>query len=190
MQVPNIEPQNVRISNITDNSFTVSYTTFDETIGVLNYGDNPSMGQSGLDDRDQQSDNLTNHTLHNITVRNLNPNTKYYFVIISGKNTYMNNSTPFELTTGTTIDTKPPEQNPLAGKVILPTGTSPKEGIIYLTTGGSQVISALLKSDGSFILPLNSLRNSSLRFIFLLDNNSIYKFVSPRRPINIKCSFI
>lgn len=174
----NIEPQNVRISNITDSSFTVSYTTADKTIGVLNYGDKPTLGQSGLDDRDQQSNNLTNYNLHNITVRSLSPNTKYYFAIISGKNNYMNNSSPFELITGQTIKDNPLEQNPLTGKVILPTGNSPAEGIIYLTTNGSQVISATLKSDGSFILPLNSLRDFALDSYFNINNNTVINLLA------------
>jgi hypothetical protein len=35
---PSTSPQNVRITNITDNSFTVSYNTDGDVIGSLNYG--------------------------------------------------------------------------------------------------------------------------------------------------------
>lgn len=175
---PSQQPKDVRVSNITDNSFTISYTTTDKITGAVNYGSSPSFGQSSLDDRDQQSGSVTNYGIHNITIRNLTPSTKYYFTIISGKDTYMNNSSPFEVTTGTAIQDQPIAQDPMTGKVILPNGNSPNEAIVYLTTNNSQVISTLIKSDGSFILPLNSLRNSDLSSYFLLNNDSVIKLLA------------
>lgn len=174
---PSQEPRDVRISNITDSSFTVSYWTVDDATGVLSYGDSGSLGQSGLDDRDQESGNVVNHKIHNITVRNLNPITKYYFSIISGKDTYSNNSIPFETITGNQIDTNPLQQDPMTGKIILPTGSAPKESIIYLTTQNAQVISTLVKKDGTYILPLNSLRTVDLSSYFKLEQNQIIKLL-------------
>jgi len=72
------QPQNVRITNITDNSFSVSYETETQVIGSLNYGKDNKLGQQALDDRDQQAGSLVSHLMHNITVRNLTPQTKYY----------------------------------------------------------------------------------------------------------------
>lgn len=174
---PSQEPKDVRISNITDNSFTVSYWTIDDTTGVLNYGNSQSFGQSGLDDRDQESGNVINHKIHNITVRNLNPTTKYYFAIISGKDTYTNNSIPFEVTTGSPINTNPLQQDPMTGKIILPTGNTPKEAILLLTTENAQIISTLVKKDGTYILPLNSLRNNDLSSYFKLGEDQIIKLL-------------
>ena len=57
---PTTNPQNVRISNITDNSFTVSYNTDAQVIGSINYGKNLNLGQTALDDRDQQTGSLAN----------------------------------------------------------------------------------------------------------------------------------
>ena len=159
---PTEQPQSVRITNVTDTSFTVSYFTNSKVIGSVNYGKTAALGQSGLDDRDQQSGSLASYNYHNITVRGLTSKTKYFFTIISGQNTYLNNSEPFEVTTGQTIASSPTSQGPITGKIILPSGNAPNEAILYLTTGNSQVISTMTKSDGSYIIPLNSLRTSDI----------------------------
>ena len=174
---PAHDPKDVRITNITDNSFTISYFTQDNTSGVINYGDSPSLGKSVLDDKDQQSANVSSHSLHNFTVNNLIPSTKYYFSIISGQDTYTNSSGPFEIITGQKINDLPFDQSSITGTVLLPTSDPPKEAIIYLTTSNAQVISALLKSDGTFTLSLNSLRNSSLSSYFKIETDAILKLL-------------
>lgn len=157
---PSNNPQNVRITNITDSSFTVSYNTDAQVIGSLNYGNSVALGQTGLDDRDQQTGNLTNHQVHSITVRNLSPSTKYYFSITSGQDKFLNNGANFEVVTGSPISSPPSDEKPILGKVVLPDGNPPGEAIVYITTDNAQVISSLIKSDGSYLIPLNSVRTS------------------------------
>ena len=161
------QPKDVRITNIADTSFTVSYATDSQVPGSLNYGKDKSLGQSALDDRDQQSGNLANYNMHNMTVRLLSPQTQYFFTITSGQDSFSNNGQPFTVTTGPAL-TNPPDQTPMTGKIILPDGTAPSEALVYITMDGAQVISTLTKSDGSYILPLNSLRTT--------DNSAYYTF--------------
>lgn len=175
---PGHEPKDVRISNVTDTSFTVSYLTEDSVTGVLNFGDSTALGQSALDDRDQNSGKISTHKLHNITVRNLDPEKTYYFSIISSQDTYLNNSNPFEVTTANVIEDTPLEQNPMSGKLILPGGKPPSEAIVYLTTQDSQIISTLTRNDGTFLLPLNSLRTSDLSSYFTLKEGKILKLLA------------
>lgn len=159
---PTTNPQNVRITNITDNSFTVSYTTDAQVIGSLNYGKDQNLGQEALDDRDQQTGSLVNHEIHSITVRNLSSVTKYFFSITSGQDKFLNNGSPFETVTGANVANPPSEQKPIVGKVIMPDGIAPSEGIIYITSDSSQVTSSLLRSDGTYLIPLNSVRVQDL----------------------------
>ncbi len=175
---PSHDPQEVRISNVTENSFTVSYYTEDKVTGALSFGDSSSLSQSALDDRDQNSGSINSYKIHNITIRNLKPETKYYFSIISSNDTYLNNTNPFEATTGIAIDSPPQQQNPMSGKLMLPTGVSPGEAIVYLTTENSQVISTLSKKDGTFLLPLNSLRTSDFASYFKLEKGQILKLLA------------
>jgi len=171
------QPQNVRITNITDNSFSVSYETETQVIGSLNYGKDNKLGQQALDDRDQQAGSLVSHLMHNITVRNLTPQTKYYFSITSGQNNYTNGEQLFGVATGSKLSDSPPKQNPISGKITLIDGTAPKEAIVYITADNSQVISTLAKADGTYILPLNSLRISDLSSYYTFPDNANVKML-------------
>ena len=171
------QPQNVRITNVTDNSFSVSYETDIQVIGSINYGKDSKLGQQALDDRDQQTGSLNSHKIHNITARNLDPQTKYFFSITSGQNNYTNGEQLFEITTGTSLSGSPPQQNPMGGKITVIDGTAPKEAIIYITADNSQVISTLAKDDGTYILPLNSLRTSDLASYYTFPSNATIKML-------------
>ena len=159
---PSTNPQNIRITNITDSSFTVSYSTDAQVIGSLNYGTGPGLGQTALDDRDQQTGSLAIHKVHSMTVRSLSPTTKYYFSITSGQDKFLNNNVPFEVVTGGTVASPPSDEKPIIGRVVLPDGNSPNEAIIYITSDNAQVISSLIKSDGTYLIPLNSVRGTDL----------------------------
>lgn len=172
------EPKDVRISNITDSSFTISYFTDDKTTGVINYGPTTTFGRSGLDDRDQQFGKIEPHKIHNFTIRNLQPISKYFFVIISGKGNYSNNSQPFEVTTGSVLASDPPSQDPMSGKIITPNGNAVEETIIYVVAEGSQVVSTITKPDGTFVLPLNSLRAGDLSSYFNLELDTSLKLLA------------
>jgi hypothetical protein len=175
---PSEEPKDVRISNITDTSFTVSYFTDGAITGVINYGTTTSLGQSALDDRDQEFGKIEPHKIHNFTIRNLSPVTKYYFTIVSGKGNYTNNSLPFEVTTGPALTGDPPPQEPLSGKINTAEGVPPTESLIYIVANGSQVVSTLAKPDGTYVLPLNSLRTTDLSSYFNLELDTSLKLLA------------
>ncbi len=168
-------PQEVRITNITDSTTTISFSTNGEAIGSINIGENKDSLQKVLDDKDQTSGDITPRKIHSITARNLKPQTKYYFSITSGEETYLNNDSFYEVTTGSLINSKPNEQEPITGKILLSNGEPPKEAIIYATIEEAQVISTIVKEDGSYILPLNSLRNKDLSSYFMFAENTNIK---------------
>lgn len=174
-------PENVRITNVSDSSFTVSYTTVANIPGSLSFGRDKKLGKTYLDDRDQQTGKINNYKIHHLTVRDLEPNTKYYFVVISGQITFFNQNdqeSPFEVVTGPTIIDQPKAQQPMVGKIILPDSNKPNEAIIYVTAKNAQTISTLVKLDGSYILPLNSIRSSDLKNYYnFLDNNILQLLV-------------
>lgn len=154
-------PRNVRITNVTDTSFSVSYLTADEAVGTLSYGADSSFGKIAFDDRDQETGTPTPQTLHHVTVRGLSPKSTYLFAINSGGGTYLNNDSPYQITTGPAIDKPPSKQPPLVGKISFPDGTG-SEAIVFFKTDTAQTLSLLTKPDGSFTLPLNTLRTSDL----------------------------
>ncbi len=156
------EPKNIQISNITDSSFTISYTTDVPTNGSISYSPDPSLSQIALDDRDQQASGAANHQVHFITVKNLAPETKYYYAINSGSQKTENNGAPFEISTtqwsqGQTGSSAPT----LSGSVALSDGSVPTEGIVYVKTDGSQQLATTILPDGSYQLSLDGLQSST-----------------------------
>ncbi len=165
---PGYKPENIRISNITDTSFTISYITVDPVLGSVAFGTNNTLGNVALDDRDQQSGIPAQHQLHYITVSNLKPNTRYFYTLTSATANFQNENKPFEVTIAPEITTSPSTQTPLVGKILKTDGTSPKEAVVYLKTDKATVASTLVKADGTYILPLNFLRNEQLSSLVTL----------------------
>lgn len=171
---PEQNPKNIKTTNISDASFTLIYTTDEEVIGTLNYGKDPSLLDSVvLDDRDQLSQSVSKYKAHSITVKNLDPDTPYYFSITSGNKKYLNNTDPYKIETGGRIDNDPSSQIPMSGKVVMPDGTSVTEGLVVVSMSGAQELSTYLKSDGTYTLPLNNLRNEALDDYFTIDATTI-----------------
>lgn len=173
---PSNSPKNIRITNVSDTSFTVSFLTDAAVLGSINFDKDRNLGQTALDEREQKS-SLTPHTVHSISVKNLTPNTSYYFSITSGQDTFLQNGAAFSITTGPNIASLSSLQKKVSGKVQLPDGDPPKEAIVYLTAGNSQAISTLTKEDGSYEIPLNLLRVSDLSSYVTLKENSIIKML-------------
>lgn len=174
---PSQTPESIKITNVSDTSFTVTYTTEDNVFGSINYGVNPSLGQTALDDRDTLSKSVVPHKLHSISANNLEPQTTYYFSITSAENKYLNNDEAFSVKTGPAIESSPSAQKPVVGKVILPSGSAPQDAVVYLSSEGSQAISTVVRSDGTYLLPLNSLRKASLDDYFELSEDTKLKMV-------------
>lgn len=165
-----LNPQDVRITNISSNSFTVTYFTQQKVIGSIDFGTSNSLGQIALDDRNQ-SGNVSAYTIHSITAKRLSPSTTYLFSITSGKQTFLNNGSLYSITTGPVLPN--PTSQSITGSVVLPNGQNPSEGIVYLTADNAQVLSVLLKADGSYNIPVSSLRDSSLASYVNFSPNSI-----------------
>jgi len=170
-------PQNVKISNISDSSFTVSYTTQDESLGSVNFGKDKNLGLAAFDQRDQKEDLTLPHKIHSIIVKNLIPETRYFFSITSGKKLFLDNDVPFEVSTGPTIEDQPLLQTSITGQIVLPSGEKPKEAIVYATGDKSQIISTLMKEDGSYTIELNTMRLSDLSSYPIYDEASIIKIL-------------
>lgn len=171
------EPRNVKITNISDESFTITYQTDMSTTGSVNFGKDKKLGNTELEDLDKEKGNLSPKNIHSITIKKLLPTTKYYLAITSGQNTFLNNGNPFEVSTGPNIVSASALQNTIKGKVILPDGNPPTEAIAYLNTKDSQTISTIVAKDGSFNFSLKSLRSSDLSSYINLEEDAILKLL-------------
>ena len=77
-------PKNLKMTNIKDTSFTVSFITDDSTSAFVKYGKSATdLTTQASDDRDQLSGTVGQYTTHYITLRDLDADTAYYFTAVS-----------------------------------------------------------------------------------------------------------
>lgn len=168
---PQEAPQNVRITNISDSSFTVSFKTSEPTVSSLSYGTASSLGNVGIDDRNQNQTDLNPFSLHHITVKNLQPNTKYLFTITSGNTNYLNNEKPFEITTGPPLSES--QNNPtLAGSVTQENGEELNTGLLFVKTDTSQTVSTVIQ-NGKYSFPLVFREQNLLTYSTITDETTL-----------------
>ncbi len=177
---PTENPENIRVTNVANDSFTITYTTAANVIGSVDVSkdQNISGGQVFLDDRDEASGVPTPHMVHSITVRNLQPSTQYYFGITSGQTTFLNQDSPFTQKTGPAISDQPSSEDPLSGLLLSSTGDKPTEAIVYITADGGQTVSALVKSSGIYIITLNTLRTSDMSSYLKLSGDTKFQLLA------------
>lgn len=155
-------PQNIRISNITPTSFTVSYTTPGSVLGAISYRTTDKMENTSNDDSDENN-TVTPRNIHMITVKNLSPQTQYFFHIVSGDTTFMDNGKPFTITTAPNITDSPKESGRIQGTIIYPNQEStPKEAIVYIATKDSQTLSAKVDNNSKYNISLLGIRDKTL----------------------------
>ncbi len=159
---PSEAPKNIRVTNINDTSFTITYTTDTPTLGSISFGKNISLGTVLLDDRDQTTNTPHAYTVHTVTVKNLSPNTQYFYSVISGDTTYMNNATPYTITTGQTITETPSLEQVISGTVTLPAGNNGSGALVYLQIPNGQIVSTVTDMQGNYHLSLATIRTPDL----------------------------
>ncbi|MBI4032960.1 MAG: fibronectin type III domain-containing protein [Candidatus Blackburnbacteria bacterium] len=154
---PQEAPQDVRITNISPGSFTVSWLTDKPTVGFVSWGKSSSLGNVA----NQKGAAQQPITVHHVTVENLTPNTTYFFKVGSGKNVFDNNGELYKTQTARDIGA------PIASDVIFGTvktsAETPASGaVVYIAFPGASGVSALTDSQGSWSVSLSTTRNISL----------------------------
>ena len=172
------EPQNVKITNISNQSFTVTYQTNEPVTGSISYGHDKKLGESELDDADKEKSSFSSKKIHSISIKNLMPATRYYLAIISGSSTFLDNGASFETATGPNISSPSAQQNIIKGKIVLPDGSAPSEALVYLNAENSQLLSNITAKDGTFSFSLKDLRTDDLLSYFNINENTIFKIVA------------
>lgn len=148
---PEYAPQKVKITNLTDTGFTVSWVTQEPTIGFIKYGETTSnLNITATDDRDQLTGASGEYRSHYISIQDLKPSKTYHFKLGSQKNQlYDNNGQAFTITTPPALSTLPTADT--AYGTVVTTANTPAEGaIVYLSLEGTTPISALVKQNGNW----------------------------------------
>lgn len=170
------QPQKVRITNITHNSFTISFSTLEPVQSAVEYGiESGDYPQEALDDRNQLTSGTQAYKTHHITVRGLEPATQYYFRIGTGRSKfYDNQGEPFSVRTARQVDTSAASTS-LFGKVANQAGNPVDGALVYITTNGASPISSYTKQDGSWSIPLSNVRTQDLSSLFVLEDSHLLR---------------
>jgi hypothetical protein len=153
----------VRITNVNDTAFTVSWITDGDTTGYVGYGSTPSdLSQTAHDDRGASTTDDT----HYVTIQSLGPATTYHFEVISGEAT----GDGYTVTTGSTLGVSSPDT--IFGQVFKADGLTPAAGtIVYLTisdgngsgsSGSAAPMAALVEGNGWWSANLGNVRLADL----------------------------
>jgi hypothetical protein len=160
---PSSAPQDVRISNITDSSFTVSWTTAKATSGVVKWG----KSAANLDQ--PVNDELPNPGfIHSVTIKPVSAESTYYFDINIEDQNNTNNGVPWEVTSGPTL-AQPTGNDIISGSVLTSTGETVKNSLVYITVGGGSLLSTITSQNGSWLIPISSARSKDLTSLITID---------------------
>ncbi|MDQ3008611.1 MAG: fibronectin type III domain-containing protein [bacterium] len=156
---PQTTPKNIKVTNINDTSFTVSFVTDEATAGFVKYGtEASSLRLQAGDDRDQLTGSVGSFTTHHITLRGLEANTPYHYVLGTGSQAeFDNNGQAFTVTTAARGGT-PAAARTIYGAVVTEAG-SPADGtLLYISVDGVSELSTYVRSTGSWAVPLSTAR--------------------------------
>lgn len=158
------QPSKIKITNVADNKFTVSWVTSEPASGKVFYGKvGESLSNEIVDDRDALSSEAEAYITHHVTIKDLQPETQYAFRLISGtdKEEYDNDGSPYVVTTGPELVNTPPADTVYG--IITQPSTLPAEGaIVYVEVPGGVPLSTLVKSSGNWTIPMSTARSSDL----------------------------
>lgn len=173
---PTDVPQNVKVTNVSGSSFTVSYTTADTVLGSIVYGKTQSLSSTTVDQRDEKNGTIAPHNVHIFTISKLSPNSKYYFAIISGQTTYLENGKPYTVTTAPIIEGDIPFDMQITGNILSPDGSKVSEALIY-TENPDLETTVTVSENGKYTLHINTMRTKDLSAYAVISPDTLFRIL-------------
>ncbi|EKD67504.1 MAG: hypothetical protein ACD_48C00373G0007 [uncultured bacterium] len=152
-----IEPKSVMITNLTDTSFTFTWQTDELATGTLLVTSSNGKKYSSFDQRDITG-KMGKYLTHSVTVRTLAPSTTHDVTILSNGKKYPIDKKSFSVTTLPTLTSDTPLLDPAFGSIKTATNAPAEGALVYISLEGSQTLSTLVGTSGSWIIPLSLLR--------------------------------
>lgn len=150
---PDETPKEVRITNVTDKSFTVSWLTDAETEGFVAWGKSESLGQSTKDPSKRS-------VIHHISIDTLATQTNYFFKIGSNNKLFDNAGQTFQVKTAASPGVPPPPD--VISGTVKDSSIGAAGVIVYVSFAGATPQSTLTDVNGRWSLPLSTVRASDL----------------------------
>lgn len=182
---PEITPKDIRQTNISDSSFTVSWTTDKKVNGFITWSEN----DSNLDKTATQSqDGELN--IHTVTVHGLAANSTYFYKINSGGEEFDNEGIPWQISTGPQLPV-PTESIVISGKIITQEGTPADSAVVYASAGGSSLLSTTTSDNGSWVIPISLARTQNLStYVDIDESNTVVEIFVQAAPLGVSSAQI
>ncbi len=160
-------PKNIKISNITDSGFTLSFVTNQKSRSFIKVGkDRYFLGDTYIERGEESS------SIHYFNIDGLSPKTKYLIVINSNGINYFSDN-PWEVTTGEILLSDNTGKN-LYGKVYSKSGEEQEGAIIYVQCGNGSLLSTRTAKNGSWSVNISKTRTSDLtKYLAVGEKNTL-----------------
>ncbi len=188
---PQTTPKNVRLTNVTDTSFTVSFFTDEPTTSFVKYGSAENkLSLQASDDRTQLSGVAGNYNVHHITVRSLKPNTAYFYVLgtSSERTTFDNQGKPFTVTTAASLSSAP-DSTMIYGNLYNQDGTPAEGSVVYLTMSEAGPLSSLVRNTGGWGISLATARNAKGTASAIFNKDTAVNFLAQGKSFSQTLSY-
>lgn len=153
----NPNPENIKMTNISDSSFSVSWATDKESLGFIEWGKNSDLGKVIPEEGKSK-------LIHLVTIKNLKPETVYFFKINSGSKLFDNDGKAWQVETGPVLNLNTTTQ--VSSGIIISQTNIPLEGVlVYISSSNSPGISplaTLTNKKGEWVIPLSQARTTDL----------------------------
>jgi hypothetical protein len=155
------EPKQIKVTNISDTTFTVSWLTEITTTGTLLVSAKNKSNKIYFDERDH-SGKLGEFNTHSVTVRDVIPDSDYSVTPLVNGKPHILADKPILIRTPSSLPLNTGGLEPAYGVIQNEDGTPSNDALLYLTIEGGQELSTISKSSGSWIIPLNQTRTADL----------------------------
>ncbi len=152
-----VEPKSVMVTNLTDTSFTFTWQTDELASGSLLVTSVSGKKYSAFDDRDITG-KMEKYLTHSITVRTLAPSTTYDVTVLSNGKKFPIEKKSFQVTTLPPLSSESALLDPAFGSIQTASSLPAEGALVYLSLEGSQTLSTLVRTSGSWIIPLSLIR--------------------------------
>lgn len=174
---PDLNPKDIRITNVGSESFSVSWITGKASVGLVSWGENTSSiiktAHSVLSSESR---------VHHANIEKLKPETKYYFTINSGGYEFDNEGIPWMIETAPRIP-DPPQSNVISGTVLNKNNNPASEILVYVTVAGSSPLSTLTSDKGAWVVPISNTRTRDLNsYININESSTLIEILAQAGP--------
>lgn len=180
---PTLEPKEILISNITNNSFSVSWLTEKMATGYVVLTNSSNQDQIYRDLRDTDNKSLTKSNSHYVNVTGLTGGQEYNFYLYSQSIKFDNGGNPYQVTTAP-ASLNPAQSFQISGKVVNSNREPASFSIISINSAGMTPQTVMTDNLGVWRINLSESYTTDLKSLNNFSTNSILNINASYSPNN------